>query len=250
MRVRRGSAMCRSMHSPPGQRRCPTTRRAPGLPPTASRHWAAYVAGALVVLARERGMALTTGARVLVESDVPEGKGVSSSAALEAAVMQALRRIARLDVPPRDMALLCQKVENLVVGAPCGVMDQMTAIRGEAGRLLALLCQPAEFEGAVPLPGAARGVGHRFRHPPRGDRRGLRLRPRRGVHGLPHARGSGWAAGASGRTATATCASRIHGGTATSRTCRPRSSTIWSPGSRTACRAPSSSRATAARPIA
>src|SRR5258708_20196668 len=45
----------------------------------------------------------------------------------------------------RSLALLCQKVENLVVGAPCGVMDQMTAVCGDANRLLALRCQPAEL---------------------------------------------------------------------------------------------------------
>jgi galactokinase len=49
-------------------------------------------------------------------------------------------------------AVRCQQVENLVVGAPCGVMDQMTSICGEAGSLMALLCQPAEFQGSVRLP--------------------------------------------------------------------------------------------------
>jgi L-arabinokinase len=130
------------------------------------RHWAAYVAGAWLVLARERGLPLGMGARVAVQSAVPEGKGVSSSAALEAAVMQALTAAATLDVPPRDMALLCQQVENLVVGAPCGVMDQMAAIHGEKGRLMALLCQPAEFEGTVPLPSslAVWGIDSGIRH--------------------------------------------------------------------------------------
>ena len=130
------------------------------------RHWAAYVAGAWPVLARERGLPLGMGARVAVQSAVPEGKGVSSSAALEAAVMQALVNAAGLNVPPRDMALLCQQVENLVVGAPCGVMDQMAAIHGEKGRLMALLCQPAEFEGTVPIPGslAVWGIDSGIRH--------------------------------------------------------------------------------------
>src|SRR5260370_28490497 len=53
---------------------------------------------------------------------------------------------------PREMALLCQQVENLVVGAPCGVMDQMTAVCGEANHLLALLCQPAELQPMRSLP--------------------------------------------------------------------------------------------------
>jgi galactokinase len=131
-----------------------------------ARHWAAYVAGAWLVLARERGLPLAMGARVAVQSAVPEGKGVSSSAALEAAVMHALAAAATLDVPPRDMALLCQQVENLVVGAPCGVMDQMAAIHGEQGRLMALLCQPAEFQGTVPIPPslAVWGIDSGIRH--------------------------------------------------------------------------------------
>src|SRR5262249_36906539 len=45
-----------------------------------------------------------------------------------------------------------QKVENLVAGAPCGVMDQMTAMCGEAHRLLALECQPANMEKMLPIP--------------------------------------------------------------------------------------------------
>jgi L-arabinokinase len=87
-----------------------------------------------------------------VASDVPEGKGVSSSAALEVAVMTAIAAAFDIVLPPREIAILCQKVENLVVGAPCGVMDQMTAACGEADRLLALRCQPAELQGHVALP--------------------------------------------------------------------------------------------------
>src|SRR5207302_1350249 len=53
-----------------------------------ARHWAAYVAGAFLVLMRERGAAFDHGANILVTSEVPEGKGVSSSAAIEVAAMQ------------------------------------------------------------------------------------------------------------------------------------------------------------------
>ena len=48
------------------------------------------------------------------------------------------------------------QVENRVVGAPCGVMDQMASTLGGAGRLLALLCQPAEVLGNVPIPNQVR----------------------------------------------------------------------------------------------
>lgn len=114
--------------------------------------WAAYVAGTLLVLMRERGVRFSEGARVLIASEVPEGKGVSSSAAIEVAVMQAVAAAFGISLEGRDLAILCQMVENRVVGAPCGVMDQMTSACGEAHRLLALLCQPAEIQGQVPLP--------------------------------------------------------------------------------------------------
>jgi L-arabinokinase len=115
------------------------------------RRWAAYVVGAFVVLARERGLTID-GARILVDSTVPLGKGVSSSAALEVAAMNAICKAHGMSLEGRDLALLCQMVENLVVGAPCGVMDQMTAACGERDRLLALLCQPAELHAPVALP--------------------------------------------------------------------------------------------------
>ncbi|MEN3334608.1 MAG: galactokinase [Blastocatellia bacterium] len=113
--------------------------------------WAAYAAGAFLVLMRERQIRFNSGARLLIDSSVPEGKGVSSSAAIEVAVMQAVAAAFDIAIDARQTALLCQKVENLIVGAPCGVMDQMTASCGEANRLLALLCQPAELQGAVQI---------------------------------------------------------------------------------------------------
>jgi galactokinase len=116
--------------------------------------WAAYVAGALVVLGHERRLTIDRGLRMLIDSRVPAGKGVASSAALEVAAMQAVCAAlgVHLEGEGRELAILCQKVENLVVGAPCGVMDQMTAACGEANRLLALLCQPAEIVAQVALP--------------------------------------------------------------------------------------------------
>jgi galactokinase len=116
-----------------------------------ARHWAAYVAGVFHVLSREEGVQFCNGAAILIESDVPEGKGVSSSAAIEAATMEAVVAAWRVSIEPRIRAVRCQQVENLIVGAPCGVMDQMASICGEPGSLMALLCQPAEFQGSVRL---------------------------------------------------------------------------------------------------
>jgi L-arabinokinase len=114
--------------------------------------WAAYVLGAIVALQHEYDLRPERGMRILVDCQVPIGKGVSSSAALEVAAMHAICAAYGLDIDGRKLAILCQKVENLIVGAPCGVMDQMTAACGEINSLLALLCQPAELQDSVPLP--------------------------------------------------------------------------------------------------
>ena len=114
--------------------------------------WPAYVAGVFLVLMRERNVSFASGVNILISSRVPPGKGVSSSAALEVAVMQAVTEAFDITIEERDKALLCQKVENLVVGAPCGVMDQMTAVFGESNKLLLLLCQPAEIKRTITLP--------------------------------------------------------------------------------------------------
>ena len=121
-------------------------------PDTTYEHWAAYIVGVVVVLARERALPLTSGARIVVVSDVPEGKGVSSSAAVETATMAATACAFKIALEPRDLALLCQTAENRVAGAPCGVMDQMTCVFGDERALLALLCQPAELQGPVRVP--------------------------------------------------------------------------------------------------
>ncbi|OAY82449.1 L-arabinokinase [Ananas comosus] len=133
-----------------------------------SQRWAAYVAGTVIVLMSELGVRFPDSISILVSSAVPEGKGVSSSAAVEVATMFALAAAHGLDISPRDIALLCQKVENYVVGAPCGVMDQMTSACGEANKLLAMVCQPAEVKELVTIPSHIRfwgfdsGIRHRY----------------------------------------------------------------------------------------
>lgn len=128
--------------------------------------WAAYVVGVLLVLARERRIVAPRGLRILISSDVPEGKGVSSSAALEVAAMQAVAGLLGHTLDGRQLARLCQLAENRVVGAPCGIMDQMTSALGRQDHLLALLCQPTEVQGFFPLPDAISlwGIDSGIRH--------------------------------------------------------------------------------------
>ncbi|KAF5456554.1 hypothetical protein F2P56_026024 [Juglans regia] len=131
-----------------------------------SQKWAAYVAGTILVLMTELGVRFENSISMLVSSAVPEGKGVSSSAAVEVASMSALAAAHGLSISARDLALLCQKVENHIVGAPCGVMDQMTSACGEANKLLAMVCQPAEIVGLVEIPSHIRfwGIDSGIRH--------------------------------------------------------------------------------------
>jgi L-arabinokinase len=119
---------------------------------SARDRWAAYVLGAVLVLARERGVRFEHGLALLLRSDVPEGKGVSSSAAIAVASMRAIADCTGVELADHDLARLCQVVENQVAGAPCGVMDQMAAVFGQQGKLLALRCQPCQIEGYVPVP--------------------------------------------------------------------------------------------------
>lgn len=132
----------------------------------AENHWAAYVAGVFLVLMREKNTRFENGASLLIHSTVPEGKGVASSAALEVAVMQAVTAAFGIQMDCRELATLCQKVENLVAGAPCGIMDQMTSACGEENRLLELLCQPDHLRGALGIPAelALWGVDSGVRH--------------------------------------------------------------------------------------
>lgn len=132
----------------------------------AKQNWAAYIAGAFLVLMREKGNKFDQGAKILISSNVPEGKGVSSSAAIEVASLQAIATAFEIELELRELAILCQKVENLIVGAPCGVMDQMTSACGKSSELIALLCQPAELLGTRKIPDeiAVWGIDSGIRH--------------------------------------------------------------------------------------
>jgi len=133
--------------------------------------WAAYVLGPIALLAREEHVRLG-GLKLLLSSTVPEGKGLGSSAAVEIAAVQAAAAALGRAVEPRRLALLGQRAEQLVARAPCGVMDQMTSVYGEAGHLLTLMCRPAEVVGTSALPdgltvwGIDSGARHAVRDAP------------------------------------------------------------------------------------
>jgi len=100
--------------------------------------WIRYVDGVLRVLA-DAGVALEPG-QVRIRSTVPEGKGLSSSAALEVAVAGAV-----CDLPALELARLCRKAEQEMVGVPCGLMDQATSACAIGGNVFALDCAAETF---------------------------------------------------------------------------------------------------------
>ncbi|MEV4488980.1 galactokinase [Micromonospora coxensis] len=106
--------------------------------------WGAYVAGVVWAL-REAGYAVP-GARLAIASDVPLGSGLSSSAALEAAVLAALVDLGGLDLPAERRPRLAQRAENAYVGAPTGIMDQSAVIRCREGHALFLDCRTETVE--------------------------------------------------------------------------------------------------------
>ena len=106
--------------------------------------WAAYVAG--VVWALRGAGHPVPGARLAIASDVPLGSGLSSSAALEAAVLAALIDLGGLGLPAERQPRLAQRAENDYVGAPTGIMDQSAVIRCRAGHALFLDCRSEEVE--------------------------------------------------------------------------------------------------------
>ncbi|HEY1922874.1 MAG TPA: hypothetical protein VGG44_08905, partial [Tepidisphaeraceae bacterium] len=114
------------------------------------RRWAGYLAGCLAILHQHRRINLSDpslrGMNLALLSTVPLGAGVSSSAAIEvAAMINFMDELKVRDSDPMVLASLCQEVENRVVGAPCGIMDQVGTCVGEAGALLRLICQPHEL---------------------------------------------------------------------------------------------------------
>ncbi|MFJ4734499.1 galactokinase [Streptomyces sp. NPDC088770] len=133
----------------------PVELRLDELAPESHRGWTAYPAGVVWAL-REAGHEVT-GADVHLTSTVPTGAGLSSSAALEVVVALALNDLYALGLKGWRLARLCQRAENVYVGAPTGIMDQTASACCEAGHALFLDTRDLS-QRQVPFDLAAEGL--------------------------------------------------------------------------------------------
>ncbi|WP_150249053.1 galactokinase [Nocardiopsis deserti] len=138
-------------------RQSPEEHAAPleGLFPGAVRGWAAYPAGALWVL-RDEGHAVG-GLDLLVDSTIPSGAGLSSSAALSCATVMAAASLYGVGLAPDEVARLAQRVENDFVGMPCGILDQSASMLSTEGHALFMDTRTLETE-QVPFDPSAQGL--------------------------------------------------------------------------------------------
>ena len=113
--------------------------------------WASYVVGCIILLFWEKKIELY-GFEIMIESDIPIGKGVSSSAALEVATLKVFSEFYQIEFTGTELPILAQKVENLIVEAPCGLMDQLTSYFGIPNHLLPIVCQPDILHKPLPFP--------------------------------------------------------------------------------------------------
>ncbi len=101
--------------------------------------WSNYIRGVAQCL-RQRGYEFS-GADLVISGNVPQGAGLSSSAALEVVIGQTFKALYGLNISQAEIALNGQQAENEYVGCNCGIMDQLISAKGEAGKALLIDCR-------------------------------------------------------------------------------------------------------------
>jgi galactokinase len=126
-----------------------------GLEPGSGEGWSRYPLGVAWAL-KERGVNVP-GFELLLDSDVPLGAGLSSSHAIECAVITALNELTGAGLTAEELVLATQQAENIFVGAPTGIMDQSASLRGAKGQAVFLDCRDQHVE-LVPFDAEASGL--------------------------------------------------------------------------------------------
>ncbi|MFC6103665.1 galactokinase [Olivibacter domesticus] len=107
--------------------------------------WPDYILGVIEQL-QLNNYAITEGFDIAFTGDIPQGAGLSSSAALECATAFALSELFNLNIPKLDIALFSQAAENQFVGVNCGLMDQFASVFGKEQHLIKLDCADYSYE--------------------------------------------------------------------------------------------------------
>ena len=139
--------------------------------------WSNYVRG--VIAGFQQAGKKVPGFDAVIESTLPYGGGLASSAALEVATATLLEAMTGQALDPIEKALLCQRAEHDFAGVPCGIMDQFTSILGRENHALLLDCR-SRTTTPVPMtdPGGD-GADHQHQHPPQAG--GKRIRQATGA---------------------------------------------------------------------
>lgn len=120
--------------------------------------WLDYVAGCVGILGER--VELPPGLKIMIDSSIPMGAGISSSAALELSVLKALNELLGLGLDPPELARLGQRVENDFIGMQCGLMDQMACAIAVPGVALYFDTRSGETEDIPLLSGHTFAVVH------------------------------------------------------------------------------------------
>ncbi len=118
--------------------------------PGDSPEWQDYIRG----VAAELGLlgVPLCGADITIDSDIPMGAGLSSSAALEVATARAWLQAAQVELSVKTIALACQRAEQRFAKVNCGIMDQLAVAAGTEGNALLIDCERVDFN-RVAVPG-------------------------------------------------------------------------------------------------
>ena len=116
---------------------------------TGSRTWVNYPLGIVSTL-RKHGYTFSSGVDILYSGNLPDGAGLSSSAALEVLTVKIFSDLLGLDIDGVKAALYSQEAENNFVGMRCGIMDQFAVSMGKKNHAVLLNCSTLEYS-YVPL---------------------------------------------------------------------------------------------------
>ncbi|MEM5510637.1 galactokinase [Pseudoalteromonas sp. AS71] len=108
-----------------------------------SKVWVNYVRGVVDEL-KKSGYKLQ-GCNLAIKGNIPQGAGLSSSAALEVGIAAAFNKLCNLNLTRKQIAMICQAAENNFVGCACGIMDQLISANGIEGKALGIDCRTLEL---------------------------------------------------------------------------------------------------------